>query len=146
MLHGDISNQVSGTIAIRGVRTLFDYRTQGIKNKILNAVYGKDRRVVFNDSMNRALEYIYRNTDMCIDIVLFEHEYNKELEEFLLEHCAFNRLLLVKRPAQINTRLLSGDILYYIDDDTETRNLVNHRYAMKSNQLWDIIRIRKRGE
>lgn len=144
MLHGDISNQVGTTIAIQCVDTLLHFQTDGTKNKLLNLFGGKERRAVWDDNVLRAMEYIYRNTDMCVDIVVFDEDYSQQLIAMLDDRVPFNRILHVTRPAQIGSRLLTGDITYYIDNNIETLSLVNSPYALPFEDFHKVVRIRGR--
>lgn len=141
MLHGDISNQAGTTIAFQCVGTLLDFQTDTLSDKVLNFFGGKERRLVLNEKVFTVMEYIYRSTDMAIDLVVFENDYTERLAKYLKETCPFNRILVVKRPSQIGSRLRTGSIDYYVDNDPETRGLVNSRYAIPFDDLHKVIKI-----
>ena len=140
MLHGDISNQSGTTIAFQCIGTLLKFQEHGLKNKLLNTLIGKEKRAVINEKVQTVMEYIYRSTDLTIDIVVFEEDYSKQLEQFLLDRFMFNRILIVRRPANIGSRLLTGDLTYYVDDNPETRSMVG-RYAIPFNKLSSVVKI-----
>lgn len=144
MLHGDISNQVGDTIAFQVIDTLLHFRTEHLKDKFLNALYGKEKRAMVRQEVLQTMEHIYRNTEMCIDLVLFRKDFTEELEEFLEESIPFNRLLVVDKPSQIGIRLITSDIAYYVDDNSEVRSLLNSPYAISFDELPNYISMKKR--
>ena len=141
MQHGDISNQAGTTIAFQCVGTLLDFQTDTLTDKVLNFFGGKERRLVLNEKIFTVMEYIYRSTDIAIDLVVFEEDYTERLAKYLRETCPFNRLLIVKKPSQIGARLVNGSIDYYVDNDPETRSLVNSRDAIPFDDLSKVIKI-----
>lgn len=144
MLHGDISNQVGDTIAFQVIDTLLHFRTEHLKDKFLNVLYGKEKRAMVRQEVLQTMEHIYRNTEMCIDLVLFRKDFTEELEEFLEENFPFNRLLVVDKPSQIGIRLITSDIAYYVDDNSEVRSLLNSPYAISFDELPNYISMKKR--
>lgn len=144
VLHGDISNQVGDTIAFQVIDTLLHFRTEHLKDKFLNALYGKEKRAMVRQEVLQTMEHIYRNTEMCIDLVLFRKDFTEELEEFLEESIPFNRLLVVDKPSQIGIRLITSDIAYYVDDNSEVRSLLNSPYAISFDELPNYISMKKR--
>lgn len=144
MLHGDISNQVGDTIAFQVIDTLLHFRTEHLKDKFLNVLYGKEKRAMVRQEVLQTMEHIYRNTEMCIDLVLFRKDFTEELKEFLEESIPFNRLLVVDKPSQIGIRLITSDIAYYVDDNSEVRSLLNSPYAISFDELPNYISMRKR--
>lgn len=145
MLHGDISNQIGTTIAFQCVGTLIKFREHGLKDKLLNTLFGREKRAVINEKVQTIMEYIYRSTDMTIDIVVFEKDYSKQLEQFLIDRFPFNRILIVSRPSQIGSRLITGDLSYYVDDNAETRSLTNSNYAIPFSKLSHVVKISGRN-
>lgn len=87
------------------------------------------------------MEFIYRQTEYNVDLVVEEHEYTKDLKK-LLEDAPYNRIVVVKSPAQITQRLIIGDLSYYIDDNDYRRSLINNQYAMTLQQLGQTIKLR----
>lgn len=141
MKNGDISNIVGTTIAFQCMGTLLEYKDMGLKNKVLNILFGKEKRAVINEKVRSVMEYIYRSTDMTIDIVIFEKDYSKDLENYLIDNFMFSRILLAPRPSNIGSRLLTGDITYYVDEDAYTRSLVNSRFAIPFDKLSNVVKI-----
>lgn len=144
MLHGDISNQVGDTIAFQVIDTLLHFRTEHLKDKFLNVLYGKEKRAMVRQEVLQTMEHIYRNTEMCIDLVLFRKDFTEELKEFLEESIPFNRLLVVDKPSQIGIRLITSDIAYYVDDNSEVRSLLNSPYAISFDELPNYISMKRR--
>lgn len=144
MLHGDISNQVGDTIAFQVIDTLLHFRTEHLKDKFLNVLYGKEKRAMVRQEVLQTMEHIYRNTEVCIDLVLFRKDFTEELKEFLEENFPFNRLLVVDKPSQIGIRLITSDIAYYVDDNSEVRSLLNSPYAISFDELPNYISMKKR--
>lgn len=141
MKNGDISNSVGTTIAFQCMGTLLHYQDDGITNKVLNALFGKTKRAVVNERVRAVMEYIYRSTDMTVDIVVFEDDYSKDLETYLVDNFMFSRILIAPRPSYIGSRLRTGDITYYVDDDVETRSMTNNRYAIPFDKLSSVVKI-----
>lgn len=139
MKHGDISNQVGFTIGFRCVDFFVKFRDNKLSDKVLNFVVGKTKRAVVDDSVAGFIEYIYRNTEMTVDLILEEEDNTPSLREFL-EDYPFNRIVVVQRPSQITQRLLIGDLSYYVDDDDYRRSLVNNSHAITLKQLEQMIR------
>ena len=87
------------------------------------------------------MEYLYRNTDYNVDLIIEKKDYTEELKR-LVDDMPFNRVVLVDKLSQISTRLLVGDLSLYVDDNDYRRSLVNSQYAISFSQLNDYIRRR----
>lgn len=134
MLHGDISNQTGLTIAFRCEDCLFKFKDGKIIDKLLNAVVGKEKRATINTSYYNVMEFLYRNTEYTVDVVVETKNYTKALQN-ILDDTPFNRIIKVDKESQISSRLLTGDITYYIDENDYRRSLVNSKYAITLNDL-----------
>ena len=143
MKSGDLSNQAGFTIGFRCVDFLVKYKESTFTDKILNAVLGKTKRAEIDESVRSYMEYLYRNTDYNVDLIIEKKDYTEELKR-LVDDMPFNRVVLVDKLSQISTRLLVGDLSLYIDDDDYRRSLVNSQYAISFSQLNDYIRRRVR--
>lgn len=143
MKSGDLSNQAGFTIGFRCVDFLVKYRESTFTDKILNAVLGKTKRAEIDESVRSYMEYLYRNTDYNVDLIIEKKDYTEELKR-LVDEMPFNRVVLVDKLSQISTRLLVGDLSLYVDDDDYRRSLVNSPYAISFSQLNDYIKRRVR--
>ena len=141
MKSGDLSNQAGFTIGFRCVDFLVKYKESTFTDKILNAVLGKTKRAEIDESVRSYMEYLYRNTDYNVDLIIEKKDYTEELKR-LVDNMPFNRVVLVDKLSQISTRLLVGDLSLYVDDDDYRRSLVNSQYAISFSQLNDYIKRR----
>ena len=141
MKSGDLSNQAGFTIGFRCVDFLVKYKESTFTDRILNAVLGKTKRAEIDESVRSYMEYLYRNTDDNVDLIIEKKDYAEELKR-LVDDMPFNRVVLVDKLSQISTRLLVGDLSLYVDDDDYRRSLVNSQYAISFSQLNDYIRRR----
>ena len=141
MKSGDLSNQAGFTIGFRCVDFLVKYKESTFTDKILNAVLGKTKRAEIDEAVRSYMEYLYRNTEYNVDLIIEKKDYTEELKR-LVDDMPFNRVVLVDKLSQISTRLLVGDLSLYIDDDDYRRSLVNSQYAISFSQLNDYIRRR----
>ena len=143
MKSGDLSNQAGFTIGFRCVDFLVKYKESTFTDKILNAVLGKTKRAEIDEAVRSCMEYLYRNTEYNVDLIIEKKDYTEELKR-VVDDMPFNRVVLVDKLSQISTRLLVGDLSLYIDDDDYRRSLVNSQYAISFSQLNDYIRRRVR--
>ena len=139
MKHGNLSNTVGYTVAFRCEDCLIKYKTEGIKNKILNAVVGKVARADIDPDYKSAMEYLYRQTEYVVDLVVLRENYTEELKH-ILDDLPFSRIVVVEKDSQISQRLLIGDITFYVDDDDYRRSLINNQYAIPLHRLNEYIR------
>lgn len=144
MKHGDLSNTVGYVIAFRCEDSLVKYKTEGVKNKILNALVGKVARAEIDPNYKSAMEFLYRHTEYGVDLVILRDNYTEEMKH-LLEDLPFSRIVVVDKDSQISQRLLIGDITLYIDEDDNRRSLVNSQYAIPLNKLNNYIRRSRNG-
>ena len=139
MKHGDLSNTVGYTIAFRCEDCLVKYKTEGVKNKILNAIIGKVARAEIDLEYKSAMEYLYRQTEYVVDLVVLRENYTAELKH-LLEDLPFSRIVVIEKDSQISQRLLIGDITFYVDDDDYRRSIISNQYAIPLHKLTEYIR------
>ena len=95
-----------------------------------------------NEEVLSFMEYLYRNTEYTVDLIVDRENYTPELKK-LLDEMPFNRVVLVDKPSQITTRLMIGDLTYYVDDSAERRSLVNSPHTRTLHELAQEIK-RKR--
>ena len=141
MKHGDLSNQAGFTIGFRCVDFLVEYKESTFTDKVLNALLGKTKRAEVNESVRSYMEYLYRQTEYNVDLIIENKDYTEELKQ-LIDNMPFNRVVLIDKLSQVSTRLLTGDLSIYVDDDDYRRSLVNSQYAISFAQLNDYIKRR----
>ena len=141
MRNGDLSNQAGFTIGFRCVDFLVKYKESTFTDKILNAVLGKTKRAEIDESVRSFMEYLYRNTEYNVDLIIENKEYTEELKQ-LVDNLPFNRVVLIDKLSQVSQRLLVGDLSIYVDDDDYRRSLVNSQYAISFSQLNNYIKRR----
>lgn len=142
MLHGDISNQAGYTIAFRCEDSLFKPKKGKFVDIIQKLAPGLRSRFIadnLNTDYLRAIEYLYRNTEFTVDVVIQEDNYSAHIKH-VLEDIPFNRVIKVRNQSAIATRLNMGDITYYIDEDDYRRSLTNHRYAIPLSKLNTLLK------
>lgn len=141
MKNGDLSNQAGFTIGFRCVDFLVEYKESTFTDKVLNAILGKTKRAEVNESVRSYMEYLYRHTEYNVDLIIESKDYTEELKQ-LIDNMPFNRVVLIDKLSQVSTRLLTGDLSIYVDDDDYRRSLVNSQYAISFAQLNDYIKRR----
>ena len=139
MKHGDLANTVGKVIAFRCEDSLIRYKTEGVKNKILNAIVGKLSRAEIDPTYRSAMEYFYRHTEYVVDLVILRDNYTEEMKR-VLEDLPFSRIVVVDKDTQISQRLLMGDITLYVDEDDYRRSLINSIYAIPLSRLNEYVR------
>lgn len=141
MKNGDLSNQAGFTIGFRCVDFLVEYKESTFTDKVLNAILGKTKRAEVNEPVRSYMEYLYRQTEYNVDLIIENKDYTEELKQ-LIDNMPFNRVVLIDKLSQVSTRLLTGDLSIYVDDDDYRRSLVNSQYAISFAQLNDYIKRR----
>lgn len=144
MKNGDLSNTAGYVIAFRCEDCLVKYRTEGVANKILNALVGKVARAEIDPKYKDVMEFLYRQTEYVVDLVVLRENYTEDMKR-LLEDIPFSRVVVLEKDSQISQRLLMGDITLYVDDNDYRRSLVNSSYAIPLNQLNNHIRRSRNG-
>ena len=144
MKHGDLANTAGYVIAFRCEDSLVKYKTEGVANKILNALVGKVARAEIDPLYKSTMEFLYRQTEYVVDLVVLRDNYTEDMKH-LLEDLPFSRIVVVDKESQISQRLLMGDITLYVDEDDYRRSLINSQYAIPLNKLNDYIKRRARN-
>ena len=144
MKHGDLANTAGYVIAFRCEDCLVKYKTEGIKNKFLNALVGKVARAEIDPTYKSTMEFLYRQTEYVVDLIVLRENYTEEMKH-LLEDLPFSRIVVVDKDSQISQRLLMGDITLYVDEDDYRRSLINSQYAIPLNKLNNYIRRSRNG-
>lgn len=140
MMHGDISNYVRASFGFMCENFLIEYKDNTVKDKILNLIIGKTKRAEVNHLVRNSMEYLYRQTEYNVDLLVSEDKYS----EFkpIIDNLPFNRVVLYNKLSQISSRLLTGDLTYVVDNDDYRRSLLNSHYAITLSDLNTLI---KRG-
>lgn len=142
MKHGELSNTVGYSFGFRCEDFLIHFKDTTLLDKAFNALFDKAKRAEVNEEVLSFMEYLYRNTEYTVDLVVDRENYTPELKK-LLDEMPFNRVVLVDKPSQITTRLMIGDLTYYVDDSAERRSLVNSPHTRTLHELAQEIK-RKR--
>lgn len=142
MKHGELSNTVGYSFGFRCEDFLIHFKETTLLDKALNALFGKAKRAEVSEEVLSFMEYLYRDTEYTVDLIIDRCNYTPKLKE-LLDELPFNRVVLVDKPSQITTRLMMGDLTYYIDDNEERRRLVNSPHTRTLNELRQEIRRRR---
>ena len=142
MKHGELSNTVGYSFGVRCEDFLIHFKETTLLDKAFNALFDKAKRAEVNEEVLSFMEYLYRNTEYTVDLIVDRENYTPELKK-LLDEMPFNRVVLVDKPSQITTRLMIGDLTYYVDDSAERRSLVNSPHTRTLHELAQEIK-RKR--
>lgn len=134
MKHGELSNTVGYSFGFRCEDFLIHFKETTLLDKAFNALFDKAKRAEVNEEVLSFMEYLYRNTEYTVDLVVDRENYTPELKK-LLDDMPFNRVVLVDKPSQITTRLMIGDLTYYVDDDPYRRSLVNSQHTRTLHEL-----------
>ena len=142
MQHGDISNQRSFVIGFRCENSLLHYKEEGVVNKVANAFFGKTSRAEVDQKVYSLMNYIYWNTEYTVVLVIDEKNYTKEAQEFLSDF-PFNQVAVVLRNiSEVTMMLNTGELTYYVSDDTLDRQSVNSKYAVDVDTFNTILKRR----
>lgn len=142
MLRGDISNQRSFVIGFRCENSLLHYKDSGSADKLLNIIKGKTKRAEVDEKVYSLMNYIYWNTEYTVMLIIDEKSYTKEAQEFLSDF-PFNQVATVLRNiSEVTMMLNTGELTYYISNDTLDRNSVNSRYAVDVDTFNTILKRR----
>jgi len=143
MKNNDLSNRSAMTIGVRVEDFLIKTETDGIKNKFLNFIYGKDKRLLFDQRVLNFVNYIFRHTDMTVDLVIDRRNLKRPYLMEKLDLLPFNRILPIIKPVEIAILLNCGDLSYYVDSNEERMSIVSHKYCTTLEEIEPLIR---RGE
>lgn len=141
MKNGNLSNQVGITIGFRCEDFLIVYRESSFTDKVLNKLFGKEKRAEVDERVRTVMERLYRQSDYSVDLVIHRKNYTQELKN-ILDDLPFCRIVLIDKDVQISHRLFTGDLTFYIDDDPDRRSLINSKYAISLDELSNRVRWR----
>jgi uncharacterized protein (UPF0297 family) len=139
MLHGDISNHVKATFGFMCEDFVIKFKDTGFTNKVLNTIIGRTKRAEVNTLVTKSMEYIYRQTEYNVDLIIEEKNYTADMKS-IIEDLPFCRIVLYNKISQISSRLLTGDLTYVIDDDDYRRGLINSRNALTFKDFQSILK------
>lgn len=145
MKHGDISNHRSFIIGVRVEDCLFKYRTEGVKNSIMNLVKGRNHNAEIDPSVLSLLRYIYERTDYTISLVVDKENYTDEMKAALEDlKVPYNQVgLVLNSLSEVSTMLFTGELSYYVDSCYNRLSRVNNRYAMDVAQFNSLLKRRR---
>lgn len=142
MLHNDISNQRSYAIGIRCENTLLTLKNTSLIDKIANKVFGKFKRAEVNPKVLSLMKHIYWNTEYTVVLIIDKENYNDDMRDFLADF-PFNQIgTILQSISEVTMMLNTGELTYYVSDDTLDRSRVNSRYAVSTDEFNTIL---KRG-
>lgn len=141
MKNGELSNTVGYSFGFRCEDFLIHFKTTSIFDKAYNALFDKTKRAEVNEEVCSIMEYLYRNTEYTVDVIVERKNYTSHMME-LLDELPFNRVVLIDTLSQVTTRLMIGDLTYYVDDDPIRRSLVNSPHTRSIDELMREIRVR----
>lgn len=144
MLNGDLSNHMSTTFGVRCDGFLVEYRTQTVKDKIVNALVGKVKHSVLNERALSLMNFIFRETEYTVDLVVKDSEYTNEMRN-LIDDLPFNRVVTIRAESDITARLLTGDLSYYVDGDMDRLSLVQNPHSLPPEAAFEMVRSARVG-
>jgi len=139
MRNGDLSNRSAPVIAFRVEDFLVRFKTNRLIDKVLNFIVGKERRAELDPDVVSALNFIFKHTDMTVELIVDKNNNTDELVK-VIEHLPYGRLTPIRKPVEIAILLNVGDISYYVDNDEERISLVGHRHCITLEELNTLIR------
>ena len=140
MLHGNISNQSGTTIAFRCEDFLIKFHNDTLTDKVVSFFAGKEKRAEVDNKVLSVMEHLYRNTEYNVDLVIERKNYTDKLKS-MVENMPCSRVVLIDNLNNIGSRILIGDLSYYVDDDYERRRQINSNNAVTLNELRSMTRI-----
>lgn len=144
MKHGDISNERSFVIGFRCENSLLHYRESGVANSLANLVLGKTKRAEIDEKVYSLMSYIYYNTEYTVQLVIDEKNYTEEAKR-VLEDFPFNQVCVVlKSISEVTMMLHTGELTYYVSNDTIDRQRVNSQHAMDVDKFNTLLKRRVR--
>lgn len=141
MMHGDISNKRSFVIGVRCENTLFHLKDRNLFDKIANIFSSEIKRAEVDKETLSLMNYIYYNTEMTVVLVIDSENY-KGNEEYLLDFPASQHKVILKSLAEITMMLNTGELTYFLTNDSIEKSLVNSRYAMSVDDFNKVLKRR----
>lgn len=141
MLHNDISNQSSYVIGFRCEGTLLHLK-ESLRDRIKNLVSDKYVNAEVDAEVLSLMKYLYYNTEMTCVLVVDKENYTKRLEEYLLDFPCSQMKVILKSITEVTMMLNTGELTYFITNDSIEKSLVNSRYAMNLADFNTLIKRR----
>lgn len=142
MLYNDISNKGAKALAFRIEDFLVEFNKKDLVNKLLSplGVINPYRKARLNPGVVSALEFIYKKTDMTVDLIVDEKFfYNDDLNN-LLEGLPFSEIVVIVKPVNIAVGLNTKRWEYYIDNDIERMNIIGTNKCLTLKQFNYLVR------
>lgn len=141
MINGNISNRSSETIAVMCMDNLIYMKKMGVFEKISTSIMGQFFNAKINQMMKDFITYVYRQTPYTVDLVVFRKEDTWELKKFLeVREIPYSRIIVIDHLIQINAKLRTGDITYFVDNNSTRRSRINHKWSLSLAQISAIIK------
>ena len=137
MKNGDISNQLPLVIAFKLEGTVVDFKGKALSSFLRNKLQLKGT-CEYKDTVIELMEWFFYRTEYTIDLVVNRETYNKC--SWVYEDLPFSRIIIMDKFSQITSRLLMGDITYYVDNSAINRSQVNNKYALSVEELRDVLK------
>lgn len=132
MMNNDISNRKAPSILFRVDGFLVKYKEHTLKDKLLNAVLGKQKRAEIDRRVASTIKRTFRATDYAIGVAVFEDEwikYSSALKEELI-HLPIGDIHIISDYNDITLMLHNWEYDFYVDSDYERVSLVNNFRAI----------------
>ena len=137
MKHGEISNQLPLVIAFRLEGTVANLKSSKI-SKFLRDKLKLKSTFELNDNVIAIMERIYYRTEFTVDLVVERDTYDNC--SWVFDDLPFSRIIIMDKLSQITTRILMGDITYYVDNNANNRSQVNNSNAVDLKGLSAILK------
>ena len=137
MKNGDISNQLPLVIAFKLEGTVVDFKGKALSSFLRNKLQLKGT-CKYKDTVIELMEWFFYRTEYTIDLVVNRETYDKC--SWVYENLPFSRIIIMDKFSQITSRLLMGDITYYVDNSAINRSQVNNKYALSVEELRAVLK------
>lgn len=127
MLHNDISNTRSFVIGFRYENSLVS--KQGLL-----------KRIKINDEVFSLMNYIYYNTEYTVCLIINESTYTKRVQKIIMDYPINDVCVIVRRNSEITSRLLTGELTYYVSNDIVDLQSINSEYAVDTKKFNNILK------
>lgn len=142
MLHGDISNNRSYVIGFRCENSLLRYKEGGLFDPLFN-LFGKTKRAEVDEKVLSLMNYIYWYTEYTVVLIIDDANYTNEAMDYLADF-PFNQVLNISSISEVTMKLNTGELTYFVTDDSIDLQRVNSRYAVTPDKFNTILRRRVR--
>lgn len=140
MKNGDISNQIPLVVAFRFEGTVANLKSSKFSTFLRNRFKVKTT-YDYNDDVLSVMERIYYRTEYTVDLVVERETYDNC--KWIFEDLPYSRIIVMDKLSQVTSRILMGDITYYVDNLESNRIKVNSKYAVDLKTLSSILKFRR---